>query len=229
MNKYELLKDDTLVFKSSNCEVTLFRVRYLIDIPTRNVFINQLGGYIERESNLSHSGDCCVCENARVYGNANVSGNARVGGYASVFGDSRIYGNACVFGNVRIFENAHLWADTIIRGDCNIYGNAQVCGSTCISGEAKIHGTVRISGNTHVGGSTQVSTGILRGNEDFMTLYCNSHSFTAVKNGVQIGCKFIPYDECLLLDTIDNLIKGANMMSVYKSFIGLVQGYFKKR
>ena len=37
-----------------------------------------LGGYVEKEDNLSQSGDAWVSGNARVYGDAQVSGKARV-------------------------------------------------------------------------------------------------------------------------------------------------------
>ena len=50
-----------------------------------------LGGYIEKESNLSQDGD------AWVHGDAQVFGDARVHGDAQVFGDARVHGNAWVY------------------------------------------------------------------------------------------------------------------------------------
>lgn len=38
----------------------------------------ELGGWIEKESNLSHEGDCWIYNDAIVYGNAKVCGNAKV-------------------------------------------------------------------------------------------------------------------------------------------------------
>ena len=49
-----------------------------------------LGGWIEKESNLSHEGNCWVYGNAGVYGNAEVSGNAGVYGNAEVSGSERV-------------------------------------------------------------------------------------------------------------------------------------------
>jgi len=46
-----------------------------------------IGGFVQSEVNLSHSGECWV------FGDARISGNAKV------FGDARIFGNAEVFGN----------------------------------------------------------------------------------------------------------------------------------
>ena len=55
-----------------------------------------IGGFIEKEGNLSHEG------NSWIYGNAKVSGNALVSGDARVFGDAEVYGNALVSGNAAI-------------------------------------------------------------------------------------------------------------------------------
>ena len=64
----------------------LFRIKALISFG--NVEEGELGGYVEKEENLSNDG------NAWVYGNARVFGNARVYGDAEVFGNARVYGDA---------------------------------------------------------------------------------------------------------------------------------------
>ena len=53
----------------------------------------ELGGFIEKEANLSQAG------NAWVYGDARVYGDAWVSGDAWVYGDARVYGNAQVYGH----------------------------------------------------------------------------------------------------------------------------------
>lgn len=70
MEKYELLIDDTIdVFG-----VTLFRIKALISFG--NVEKGALGGYVEKEDNLSHYGNAWVYGNARVYGDSEVYDNA---------------------------------------------------------------------------------------------------------------------------------------------------------
>ena len=69
--------------------VKLFRIKALIEFG--NVKAGDLGGYIEKEENLSHMGDAWVSDDARISGNAQVSGDARVSGdkdyaYAHGFG-----------------------------------------------------------------------------------------------------------------------------------------------
>nr|WP_243133461.1 hypothetical protein [[Ruminococcus] torques] len=67
----------------------MFRIKALIEFG--NVKAGDLGGYIEKEENLSHMGDAWVSGNARVFGDAQVFGDARVSGdkdyaYAHGFG-----------------------------------------------------------------------------------------------------------------------------------------------
>ncbi len=69
--------------------VKLFRIKALIEFG--NVKAGDLGGYIEKEENLSHMGDAWVSDDARISGNAQVFGDARVSGdkdyaYAHGFG-----------------------------------------------------------------------------------------------------------------------------------------------
>ncbi len=75
----------------------LFRIKALRSF--RNVKAGDLGGFVERESNLSHDGNAWIFGNAQVYGNALVFGNARVCGDAWIFGNARVYGNAQVCGD----------------------------------------------------------------------------------------------------------------------------------
>jgi len=67
--KYELLKNDTITAPNGK---TLYRIKALIDFGV--VLAGSLGGYIEKEDNLTHTG------NAWVYGDARVSGDTRVSG-----------------------------------------------------------------------------------------------------------------------------------------------------
>lgn len=81
MKKYELTSN-TKVWKGK----TLYQIRALIDFD--DVKAGDLGGYVEREENLSHDDNAWVSGNARVSGDARVSGNARVYGDAWVSGDA---------------------------------------------------------------------------------------------------------------------------------------------
>ena len=69
MKKFELTTD-TKMFLGRK----LFRIKALISFG--NVRAGDMGGYIEKEENLSQYGDAWVSGNAWVYGNAKVYGDA---------------------------------------------------------------------------------------------------------------------------------------------------------
>ena len=126
--KFELLLDDTITIFG----IRLFRIKALISFG--NVEEGELGGYIEKEANLSFSGNAWVSGNARVYGNAWVSGNARIYGNARVYGDARVSGNAWVYGDAEVYGNA--W----VYGNARVYGDARVSGNARVSGDAEVYG-----------------------------------------------------------------------------------------
>ena len=81
MKKFELTTDS---IKRNG--VTLYRIKSLIDFG--DVKAGDFGGYVEKEENLSQSGDAWVYDNA------------------CVFGDACVCGDACVSGNARVCGNA---------------------------------------------------------------------------------------------------------------------------
>ncbi len=96
------------------CGMTLNRIQRISD--------GLIGGWIEREENLSQDGDCFVCGNAWVGGNAWVYGNARVSD------DARVYGNAWVGGNARVSDDARVYGNAWVYGNAAVYkGNATKC------------------------------------------------------------------------------------------------------
>lgn len=55
-----------------------------------------LGGFIEKESNLAHDRNCWIYNDAVVHDDAMVCGEARVYGKAEVYGEAKVYGKAIV-------------------------------------------------------------------------------------------------------------------------------------
>lgn len=125
MKKFELTSETKVVFGR-----TLYRIKALVKFG--NVDAGELGGWVEKEENLSQSGNAWVSGDAWVYGNARVSGDAEVSGNA------RVYGNAEVSG------------DAWVSGSAEVYGNAEVCGDARVSGDAWVSGNARVSGNAEV-------------------------------------------------------------------------------
>ena len=85
MKKFELTNE----FITNMFGTKLFRIRALVEFG--DVEAGELGGYVEKESNLGHDDNAWVYGNARVCGDALVCGDARVCGngdyaYAHGFG-----------------------------------------------------------------------------------------------------------------------------------------------
>ena len=93
MKKFELTSE----FITNIFGTKLFRIKALIEFG--NVKAGELGGFVEKEENLSQDGNAWVYDSARVYDNARVCGDARVYGDACVCGNARVCGDACVYGD----------------------------------------------------------------------------------------------------------------------------------
>ena len=78
MNKYKILEGQYIEV----CGKKLYRIQALKDF--NGVKSGDIGGYIEKESNLSQYDNAWVCGNARVSVDAQVSGDAWVFGNAQV-------------------------------------------------------------------------------------------------------------------------------------------------
>ena len=123
----------------------LFRIKALIDFG--DVKAGEVGGYVEKEGNVSQDGNAWVSGNTRVYGNAWVYGDARVYGNAWVYGNTRVYGNAWVSGDAWVSGNTRVYGNAWVYGDARVYGNARVYGDARVYGNARISGDAWVSGN----------------------------------------------------------------------------------
>jgi len=130
MKKYELLQHDTVTTPNG---IVLYRIRALKDLAFAKK--GDLGGYIEKEDNLSHLGDAWVADNAWVCENAIVADNAVVYENARVYGNAWIRGNAVVSGNARVFENAEVYEKGRIFGSVRVLGDAKVYGFPVMTGD----------------------------------------------------------------------------------------------
>ena len=108
MKKFEL----TAEFVTNVFGKKLFRIKALVAFGT--VEKGELGGFIEKEENLSSDG------NAWVYGDAQVSGDARVSGDAQVYGNAD-YAVVTGFGHCFRTTTFFRCEDKIIRVQCGCF------------------------------------------------------------------------------------------------------------
>ena len=151
MKKYELTTNTKMCFGRK-----LYQIKALKDFG--DVKAGDLGGYIEKEENLSHDGDawvydnaCVLCnayvfdnarvyDNALIYDNAWISGDARASDDALVSGNARISSNACVYDNALIYDNAWISGNAWVSDDALVSGNARISGNAWVSDDALVSG-----------------------------------------------------------------------------------------
>ena len=135
------------------------QIRALRDIePSQKadkVHANDLGGWIETEHNLSHSGECWVDEDACVFGRAIVINNAYVGGFASESEHAYVVLKKEPTEGYKVLNgrNTKVYGQARICGDAHVGGNAIICGDALIRDRAEIIATVKIKGYVEVKGS----------------------------------------------------------------------------
>ena len=139
---------------------TLYRIEATKDIEKFGVKAGDLGGYIEKEDNLS--GDAWVSGDAKVYGNAKVSEDALVSGDAEVYENAKVYGNAQVYGDAWVSGDARVCGNARVSCDAEVYGNAEVYGDTI----EKENDLINITSNT------------------------GSYNITITPNHIKIGCQY---------------------------------------
>ena len=167
--KYEMIKVND----------KLYKIRALRNFG--DVKKGDWGGYIQKEENLSHFGNCWVYNEASVRGNAKVSGNAKVKdnafvfdsaivgaaaivseravirGHAEVLGCARISGGACVRSRASVGDNAIVDSQATINEDAKIEGNAIVTNSAYVGGRAVITGNAVVKDSQRIEGNAVVN------------------------------------------------------------------------
>ena len=160
MKKFEFTGETKILFNGT----ILHRIKALVEIKLGCFIVKagDLGGWIEKEENLSQDGNAWVYCNAMVYGNARVYCNAIVYGNAWVYGNAMVGGDAEVYGNAWVYGNAMVHGNAMVGGDAEVYGNAWIYGNAMVGGDAEVYcnaivyGNARVHGNARVGGDAEV-------------------------------------------------------------------------
>ena len=137
MKKYELTDDSITVMGHK-----LFRIRAIRSFNGVNV--GDLGGYIEKEANLSHDDNAWISDNACVYGYARICDDAHISGNARIYNNACIYDDVHISGYAYIYNDARICDNACISGCACIYDNVCISGNACISDNACVYGYARI-------------------------------------------------------------------------------------
>jgi len=188
-NKKFEFTGETIEVKGTDGKVhTLYRIRAKKDFIrvlggiTMEVHAGDLGGFIEKESNLdfSEDSDAWVGDSAQVYENARVSRRAVVRGHAIVCGNAvisdnayvndhaRVLGDAKVLGSAEVSwyaevhdraivsENARLLDHALAAEDSRIHGNTWAFGYSNFHDYAEVYGDVKAYENAGFGDHSKV-------------------------------------------------------------------------
>jgi hypothetical protein len=93
--------------------VKVLRIRALKDLPEHRVKAGDLGGWLQYDNNLSHTGQCWVADDSVV------TGDSKIEGSSLICGNSIIDGKCYIRGYVNI-ENSRL------RGGVTVTGGARI-------------------------------------------------------------------------------------------------------
>lgn len=189
--------------------VILHRIKALKDFAF--VKAGDLGGWIEKESNLDQTGNAWVADEAEVFGNAKVWNNARIYDHAKVFGCASIHDNAFIGGNACINESAFISGNACVDGDskvsnsasvrdyahvtdhARVLGCANVCDHACLQDYAKAFGSTIIYGHANMAGDAAAFNSSWIGGDaqvfGSVNVGGNSHIFGHARiNGKAIEC-----------------------------------------
>lgn len=204
--KYELTNETIIYFGH-----TLHRIKAIRDFS--NVNAGDLGGYIEKEDNLSHEGNCwidnnaIICDNARISKNAKVYDNAIVSNNALVSDYGIVYGNAIIIDNTKIYEHARV-------NNAKISENTNICGLSYVSDNSYISGNAVIKGNTTIFGRAEIfGNAIISDSSDYIVFknwWSSGRYFTWTKsnNMWKVGCFYGTGEELIKKAYKDSKISG---------------------
>ena len=137
--KYKLCEDDTIVRDGRK----LYRLQALREFR-QGVKAGDLGGYVEKEANLSQEGTCWLFGKACAYEDARVEG------------DAMMHGHATIRGKAKLLEEARVFEQAIVQGEAKIGGESVLHDQVVVGGKAEVQGRVILYGFVHVGESARV-------------------------------------------------------------------------
>lgn len=212
--KFELVKKNTkIAYNADGEEVTLYQIRALRDftcpfklnpdgeiLDQTLVKKGDLGGYVQKEENLSHEGGCWIFEEAEVRDNARVEGNARLVGRSLVKDNAIVKGYSCLSASAYVWGNAVLDGGTQMKGLVSIGGNSRTNGYVSINGNSQVRGDSVLDGHVFLNGTIVVENAKLTNDvhlcgQYLVTFDINGQKGVAAYRTTELTLKQNDYDE----------------------------------
>lgn len=144
MNKKYKLTDES--FNINNKRV--YRIQAVCSFF--DVEEGDLGGFVESEKNLSHSGDCWIYDDSVACGKARVSDCGQMHDLSFATDNAKITISGC------LSENASIHGDVIVSDRANLSGDAVAKGNVKFLDECCVSGSVTIDGSAIIAGKTRI-------------------------------------------------------------------------
>jgi len=179
MRKYTLDKNDSREILGR----TVYRIKRISD--------GLIGGWLQSEGNLSHTGncfaydDCVVMEDAFVTDHAEIRGNVLMKDFARIGGCARAEGEINICGNTVIRDKVQISGRGRIDRNVKIFGKAHITDKFYITDFAWIADYAMISGHSYIGGKSKIF-GQAKVHESAIT-DSMVYGYSRVKNRIQ--CK----------------------------------------
>ena len=152
--KFELTNESKTEKFSVDFERTVYRIKALRDFA--DVKAGQLGGWVEKETNLSQEGNCFIYDDAVVAENARLSGNAVAKKHSQIFGNSVVMGSSQILDNGVVCDDAVIKDKAIVKETAMVRDNAVVGSKAMVSGRAIVRGNAMISQSANISGDSIV-------------------------------------------------------------------------
>ena len=221
----------------------VFRIKALKDFG--DVKKGDLGGFVEKEVNLSHEGECwiyndaCVYGCARLYQNAKIYDNVRVYDFSEVCGDanihgaSKIHGSSTVYGSARFSDNVEICGYASVCDSANISGNVTIMDNAHIMGASEISGNVVISGNTIINSNMCINDNVDIDSNDKISYIENigdeysGFTFFLNKGTIMVSCEEFTKTIDEFRETVNEKYKDSKYLDEYLTLINLMEIHFK--
>lgn len=168
---------------------TLHRIQALIDFG--DVKAGDIGGWIEKEGNLSNVNDSWVADEAMVFSDARVCGNAVARGHA------KIHGHAWVSGNAIVCDYADVYNYAMVCENSKVCGNAEVFDDAHITDNAEVCHIARVGGNALIAGDAVIMN--MGDYMVFQNIWSSGRYFTWTRSNDmwKVGCFYGSGDELI--------------------------------
>ena len=136
MKKYEILmdKENTIEWNGR----VLHRIKALKDFGT--VKKDDIGGYIEKEYNLSHDGDCWIYDGAKAMDSSRMYDDSRMYDESEMHDNSKMYGDSRMYDYSIMYDYSEMHNMSKMHDNSVMYDNSKMYGDSELNNSDKLYG-----------------------------------------------------------------------------------------